>query len=241
MNNCLHFLFTHYSEDTPIIIILQFVPSLHNPLPSYPSSSFSVQRAEETLPPDNAVAKNRQDTQFVYIDKTRMLLTSEQPDIPEQSNDKRKEDQPLELITRIRELIIHLFRQRSRIADFIANAQSKLFPSQVSTAVLLHIFMQRRSTHILQHANFLTHLRYLLIILRFQFAEYCIAVRTAFIGCCCAETCCCASCVISFCTAAATGVCGECVGGRRRGDAVAVACGIWVWRCGGWAGTLVVA
>jgi hypothetical protein len=75
-----------------------------------------------------------------------MLPTSEQPDIPEQSNDKRKEDQPhlpshtsllchaqhtihstLELITRIRELIIHLFRQRSRVANLVANAQSKLF------------------------------------------------------------------------------------------------------------------
>ena len=79
----------------------------------------------------------------------------EQPDVPEQSNDKGKEDEPhlpthtgtlrhtqhtvhgaLELITRIRELIIHLFRQRSRIADFIANTQSKLFSTTVSIFAL---------------------------------------------------------------------------------------------------------
>jgi hypothetical protein len=70
----------------------------------------------------------------------------EQPDIPEQSTDKGKEEQPhlpthtrtlrhtqhtihrtLKLITRIGELIIHLFRQCSRIADFVANAQGKLY------------------------------------------------------------------------------------------------------------------
>jgi hypothetical protein len=82
------------------------------------------------------------------------LPTLEQPDIPEQSNDKGKEDEPhlpthtrtlchtqhtvhstLELITRIRELIIHLLRQRSRIADFVANAQSKLYRTTLVSTV----------------------------------------------------------------------------------------------------------
>jgi hypothetical protein len=87
------------------------------------------------------------------------LPTSEQPNIPEQSNDKGKEDEPhlpthtrtlrhtqhtihrtLELITRIRELIIHLLRQRSRIADFVADAQGKLYHTTKSAFFSLSFF-----------------------------------------------------------------------------------------------------
>lgn len=141
-----------------------------------------------------------------------MLPALEQPNIPEQSNNKRKEEQPhlpshtrtlchpqhtvhsaLEFIARIRELIIHLFRQRSRIPDFVADAQGKLFFTTSSALLVSPItssLCRRKKgwkTHILQHANLLTHLRHLLIILRFQLAEHRIAIGTAFVWRCCAE------------------------------------------------------
>jgi len=199
-----------FTAKIPLIIILQFFPSfvIHC---FRVSSSLSVQRVgQKKLPPDNAIANTNKKSQLMYTTGPVCCSPLEQPDIPEQSNNKGKEQKPhlpshtralchtqhtihrpLEFIARIRELIIHLFRQCSRIADLVADAQSKLFFTTISAICLpSHILSldQGVKTHILQHANLLAHLRHLLIILRLQFTEHGIAISTAFIGCCRAET-----------------------------------------------------
>lgn len=132
-------LFTRYSEDTP--------------LSSYYKSSFLrnliilIFCTGRDTSSRNAFAKTTRPKSC--LQKTSCLLSSlgclEQPDVPEQEDDKGKEGKPhlpaytgalchtqhtvhgsLELVTRIRELIIHLFRQGSRVADFVANAQGEL-------------------------------------------------------------------------------------------------------------------
>ena len=103
----------------------------------------------------------------MYLQHIRTLPALEQPDIPEQSSDKGEEEEPhlpahtralchtqhtvhrtLEFIARIRELIIHLFRQCSRIADFVADAQSKLFhTSNQHSYPQLYLSQQRKGTN----------------------------------------------------------------------------------------------
>lgn len=82
-------------------------------------------------------------------------MALKQPDIPKQHNDGGEKDEPhlpahtralghdqhalhgsLELVTRIRKLIVHFLRQRSGIADLVADAEGELFNPTVSLCLL---------------------------------------------------------------------------------------------------------
>ena len=129
-----------------------------NPLRPFchPSLCTSVKRSQY----QNAFAKQNPivstSAAFIAFWAGGRLNCLEQPDIPEQGGDKGKEDEPhlpsntrtlchaqhtvhspLELITRIRELVIHLFRQSCRVADFVADAEGELCEHIVSLCPFL--------------------------------------------------------------------------------------------------------